>query len=105
MQFHVRRLFKVQMEILTAVLSSGLERDEKQKSGRESPETAQRIRYDFGTTGGEISGGRACKRRSAKHLESLPSLLEGRRSIQLSYGRLIYSKRFHALTTTTLFRS
>jgi len=50
-------------------------------------EAAQRIRYNFGTTGGEISGERACKRRSAKHLEFLPSLLEGRRSIQLSYGR------------------
>ena len=49
-------------------------------------EAAQRIRYNFGTTGGEISGERACKRRSAKHLEFLPSLLEGRRSIQLSYG-------------------
>jgi hypothetical protein len=45
------------------------------------------IRYNFGTTGGEISGERTCKRRSAKHLEFLPSLLEGRRSIQLSYGR------------------
>jgi len=50
-------------------------------------EAAQRIRYSFGTTGGEISGERACKRRSAKHLEFLPSLFEGRRSIQLSYGR------------------
>jgi hypothetical protein len=50
-------------------------------------EAAQRIRYNFGTTGGEISGERACKRRSAKHLEFLPSLFEGRRSIQLSYGR------------------
>jgi hypothetical protein len=36
----------------------------------------------------------------------LPTLcLEGRRSIQLSYGRLIHSKRFPALTTTPLFRS
>ena len=35
----------------------------------------------------------------------LPTLcLEGRRSIQLSYGRLIHSKRFDALTTTALFR-
>jgi hypothetical protein len=54
-------------------------------------EAAQRIRYNFGTTGGEISGERACKRRSAKHLEFLPSLLEGRRSIQLSYGRTVQS--------------
>jgi hypothetical protein len=46
------------------------------------------IRYNFGTTKGEISGERPCKRRSAKHLEFLPSLLEGRRSIQLSYGRI-----------------
>ncbi len=52
-------------------------------------EAAQRIRYNFGTTGGEISGEKACKRRSAKHLEFVPSLLEGRRSIQLSYGRIL----------------
>jgi hypothetical protein len=57
-------------------------------------EAAQRIRYNFGTTGGEISGEKACKRRSAKHLEFVPSLLEGRRSIQLSYGRYADSKRF-----------
>ena len=54
-------------------------------------EAAQRIRYNFGTTEGEISGERTCKRRSAKHLEVLPSLLEGRRSIQLSYGRTVQS--------------
>jgi hypothetical protein len=61
-------------------------------------EAAQRIRYNFGTTEGKISGERACKRRSAKHLEFLPSLLEGRRSIQLSYGRTacIDSKSFIA---------
>src|SRR2546430_11983086 len=41
----------------------------------------------FRSIGGEISGERTCKRRSAKHLEFLRSLLEGRRSIQLSYGR------------------
>jgi hypothetical protein len=45
------------------------------------------IRYNFGTTGDEISGEKACKRRSAKPLGFLPSLLEGRCSIQLSYGR------------------
>jgi hypothetical protein len=37
-------------------------------------------------------------------LELATPCLEGRRSIQLSYGRLIHSKRFHALTTTALFR-
>ena len=52
-------------------------------------EAAQRIRYNFGATEGEISGERTCKRRSAKHLEVLPSLLEGRCSIQLSYGRIL----------------
>ena len=58
-------------------------------------EAARRIRYNFGTTEGEISGERTHKRRSAKHLEFLPSLLEGRRSIQLSYGRnRIDSKTF-----------
>jgi hypothetical protein len=47
------------------------------------------------TPEGEISGERTRKRRSAKHLELLPSLLEGRRSIQLSYGRnRIDSKTF-----------
>jgi hypothetical protein len=54
------------------------------------------IRYYFGTTKGEISGERPCKRRSEKHLEFLPFLLEGRCSIQLSYGRLINSKTFAA---------
>jgi hypothetical protein len=49
-------------------------------------EEARRIRYKFGTTEGKISGERTRKRRSAKHLEFLPSLLEGH-SIQLSYGR------------------
>jgi len=41
---------------------------------------------------------------SAKHLEVLPSLLEGRRSIQLSYGRILYtdSKTFIASTATVL---
>jgi hypothetical protein len=53
-------------------------------------EAAQRIRYNFGTAGGEISGERTCKRRSAKHLVVLPPLLEGRRSIQLSYGRDVH---------------
>ncbi len=62
-------------------------------------DVAQRIRYNFGTTEGEISGERIRKRRSAKHLEVLFSLLEGRRSIQLSYGRLTDSKRFAAPKT------
>ena len=57
------------------------------------------VRYNVGTIGGEISGERTCKRRSAKHLEFLPSLLEGRRSIQLSYGRYVDSKRFPVSTT------
>jgi len=52
-------------------------------------EAAQRIRYNFGTTEGEISGERAGKRRSAKHLEFLPSLLEGRRST----GTTLYQER------------
>jgi len=47
----------------------------------------KRYRYNFGTTEGEISGEITRKRRSAKHLEFSPALLEGRRSIQLSYGR------------------
>jgi hypothetical protein len=51
------------------------------------PHAKKKNKSEFGITGGEISGERACKRRSAKHLESLPSLLEGRCSIQLSYGR------------------
>ena len=38
-------------------------------------------RYMFGITEGEISGERTHKRRSAKHLGILPSLLEARRSI------------------------
>ena len=54
-------------------------------------EAAWRIRYNFGTAGGEISGERTCKRRSAKHLVVLPLLLEGRCSIQLSYGRVACS--------------
>jgi hypothetical protein len=52
-----------------------------------SQSATKRVRYNFGTTGGEILGERTCKRLSAKHLEFLPSLLEGRRSIRLSYGR------------------
>ncbi len=62
------------------------------------------IRYNFGTTKGEISGERPCKRRSAKHLEFLPSLLEGRRSIQLSYGRILDldSKTFRVRRDTVL---
>jgi hypothetical protein len=47
-----------------------------------------RFRYNFGATEGEISGERIRKRRPAKHLDFLPPLLEGRRSIQLSYGRV-----------------
>jgi hypothetical protein len=35
-------------------------------------EVVRRIRYNFGTAGGEISGERTCKRRSAKHLVVLP---------------------------------
>jgi hypothetical protein len=57
----------------------------------------QRIRYNFGTTEGMISGESTRKRRSAKHLGIVPSLLEGRRSIQLSYGRSaehLHSKAF-----------
>ena len=53
-----------------------------------SPNQKPVVRYNFGTTEGEISGERIRKRRSAKHLEFLPSLLEGRRSFQLSYGRI-----------------
>jgi len=34
-------------------------------------------RYNFGTSKSEISGERTCKRRSAKHLELPPVLLEG----------------------------
>jgi len=64
------------------------------------------VRYNVGTIGGEISGERTCKRRSAKHLEFLPSLLEGRRSIQLSYGRNSYvdSKSFIAKKSMILAR-
>jgi hypothetical protein len=50
-------------------------------------EAAKRVRYNFGTTEGEISGERTRKRRSAKHLGFLPSFLEGSCSIRLSYGR------------------
>jgi hypothetical protein len=46
------------------------------------------IRYNFGTTEAKISGESIRKRRSPKRLDFLHSLLEGRRSIQLSYGRL-----------------
>jgi hypothetical protein len=46
-------------------------------------------RYNFGISKSEISGERTCKRRSAKHLELPPVLLEGKRSIQLSYGRIL----------------
>jgi hypothetical protein len=59
-----------------------------------------RINYNkvtFGTTRGEISGEITRKRRSAKHLEFLPSLLEGSCSIRLSYGRAaesLHSKAF-----------
>src|SRR6266436_8703333 len=63
-------------------------------------EAAQRIRYNFGTTGGEISGERACKRRSAKHLQFVPSLLEGRRSIQLSYGRFKLDRKSTRLNSS-----
>jgi hypothetical protein len=35
------------------------------------------VRYNFGTTEGEISGELTRKRRSAKHLDFLPSWLEG----------------------------
>src|ERR1700674_5291996 len=56
-----------------------------------SQSATKRVRYNFGTTGGEVAGERTCKRRSAKHLEFLPSLLEGRRSIHLSYGRVEFS--------------
>ncbi len=70
--------------------------------------TAKQIRYNFGSTGGEISGERTCKRRSAKHLEFVPSLFEGIRSIQLSYGRAkrIYNdwRRFWPLRRTNASR-
>jgi hypothetical protein len=46
-------------------------------------------RNNFGTSKSEISGERTRKRRSAKHLELPPVLLEGRRLIQLSYGRVL----------------
>ena len=45
---------------------------------------AMRVGYTFCTTEGESSGGRTCKRCSAKHLKVLPSLLEGRRSLYLT---------------------
>src|SRR2546429_9790132 len=62
------------------------------------------VRYNVGTIGGEISGERTCKRRSAKHLEFLPSLLEGRCSVQLSYGRAANpdSKAFTVRMNTVL---
>jgi hypothetical protein len=62
----------------------------------------ERLRYNFGITEAEFSGEKACKRRPAKHLDFLPPLLEGRRSFQLSYGRLIDSKRFRAFATIHL---
>jgi hypothetical protein len=59
-------------------------------------DVAARIRYNFGTTEGEISGERIRKRRSTKHLRIPPFFFEGRSSIQLSYGRVGYvdSKSF-----------
>src|SRR5882762_8974465 len=45
-------------------------------------------RYNFGTSKSEISGERTCKRRSAKHLELPPVLLEDRRAFWLSHRRL-----------------
>jgi hypothetical protein len=49
-------------------------------AGFTKAEAAAQIRYKFGTTfgttEGEISGKRIGKRRSAKHLEFVPSLLE-----------------------------
>ena len=47
----------------------------------------ERVRYNLGTTEGEISGERTRKRRSTKHLRFLRFFFEGRCSIQLSYGR------------------
>ena len=64
------------------------------------------VRYNVGTIVGKISGERTCKRRSAKHLEFLPFFLEGRRSIQLSYGRIsnVDSKPFTARMDAILWR-
>jgi hypothetical protein len=65
---------------------------------------AERIRYIFGTTGGEISGEKTRKRRSTKHLKFLRFFFEGRRSILLSYGRVacIDSKSIIASTSIIL---
>jgi predicted secreted protein len=58
---------------------------------------------EFGTTSVQLKvrfqEKEARKRRSAKHLWISPALLEGRRSIQLSYGRYVDSKRFPVSTT------
>ena|SRR5487761_4076 len=79
------------------------------RRGKSRPEllvakATKQLRYNFCTTEDEISGERIRKRRSAKHLDFLPSLLEGRRSFQLSYGRVGYidSKSFIADNDTVL---
>jgi hypothetical protein len=45
--------------------------------GEQCAEALNGIRYNFGTIKGEISGERIRKRRSAKHFDFLPPLLEG----------------------------
>ena len=77
---------------------------ERTRSGDAISKACQWVRYNFGITEAEISGERACKRRPAKHLDVLPPLLEGRRSLQLSYGRVGYidSKSFIADNDTIL---
>ena len=77
---------------------------ERTRSDDAISKACQRVRYNFGITEAEISGERACKRRPAKHLDVLPPLLEGRRSLQLSYGRVGYidSKSFIADNDTIL---
>jgi hypothetical protein len=66
-----------------------------------------RPRSEFGITsiqlGPRFRGERACKRRPAKHLEFLPFLLEGRRSIQLSYGRAVYALHSKTVSRTSAF--
>jgi hypothetical protein len=59
-------------------------------------------RYGFGTTENEISGQRSDKRRSAKALYDLPSLFEGRRTFQMSYGRYVDDEKFRVFATIHL---
>jgi hypothetical protein len=59
--------------------------------------------HNLGTTEGEISGERTCKRRSAKHLEFLPSLLEDAHSLRSP--RLSISRSSFCGWTVTLLRT